>query len=65
MKLIDLNGKKRDIKSAIIITHDTVDIAGNNIKEPFVEVIVQGKNRSWTEWWPFDDFQNLNPEVEI
>ena len=65
MKLVDLNGKKRTVKSAIVITHDTVDIMGNDVKEPFVEVVIKGKNRSWTEWWPLADFEEKNPGVTI
>jgi hypothetical protein len=65
MKLVDLNGKERKVKSATLITHDVPDIEGNTVKEPFVEVIIKGKQSTWTEWWPFDDFQEMNPEVEI
>lgn len=65
MKLIDLNGKERKVKSASLIAHDVPDIEGNMVKEPFVEVVIKGKQSTWTEWWPFADFEELNPDVTL
>ena len=65
MKLIDINGKKRNVKSASVILHDTPDVAGNMVKEPYVEVVIEGKQSTWTEWWPLADFEEYNPGVNL
>ena len=62
IKVIDLNGKERIVKSLHKIFHDSVDVVtGEPVKEPFVEVIIEGNQSTWTEWWPLDDFKEKNP----
>lgn len=65
MKVIDLNGKKKTVKTAVIITHDVPDIEGNLVKEPYVEVVIEGKQSTWTEWWPLADFEEKNPNIHL
>ena len=66
MKVIDLNGKERKIKSAKLISHDAVDVVtGNTVPEKFVEVEIKGKQSTWTEWWPFKDFKRKNPTISL
>ena len=64
MRLIDLNGKERNVESAKIILHDATDsINGGGISEEFVEVEIVGKQSTWTEWWSLAEFQDNNPDV--
>ena len=66
MRLIDLNGKEREVESATIILHDAVDSqSGEGISEEFVEVVIVGKQSTWTEWWSYAEFQDNNPDVEL
>ena len=64
MNLIDLNGKKREVESAKIILHDAADaVNGGSVSEEFVEVVIVGKQSTWTEWWSFIEFKENNPDV--
>lgn len=65
MKIVDINGKKRKIKSIKKILHDIQDIEGHTIKEPYVEVEIKGKQSTWLEWYPLSDFEEKNPGVTI
>ena len=35
------------------------------IEEKFVEVTIIGKNRTWIEWYPLKQFEELNPDIRI
>ena len=62
MKIIDLNGKEREVSSIKKINHDAIDsITGEKVPETFVEVMIVGHNSNWPEWWPLEDFKELNP----
>ncbi len=64
MRLIDLNGKEREVESATLILHDTVDaVNGGTVSEEFVEIVIVGKQSTWTEWWSLAEFQDNNPDV--
>jgi hypothetical protein len=64
MKLIDLNGKERNVESARVILHDVSDaVNGGSVSEEFVEVVIEGKQSTWTEWWSLAEFQDNNPDV--
>ena len=66
MKLIDLNGKEREVESAHVILHDVADaVSGGVVSEEYVEVVIVGKQSTWTEWWSLAEFQDNNPEVEL
>lgn len=66
MKLINLNGKEKEVESYKVILHDAVDAqSGEGISEEFVEVVIVGKQSTWTEWWSLAEFKDNNPEVEI
>ena len=62
MIVVDLNGKERKVKSIKKIDHKTLDaITQETVSEIFVEVEIVGNNNTWVEWWPFDDFKQMNP----
>jgi len=66
MKIVDINGKKRNVKSIKKISHNVVDAkSGLEIKEPFVEVVIAGKQSTWTEWYPLDEFLDFNPNYNL
>ncbi len=67
MKIIDVNGKERNIASIKRIIHKVPDrITGDLIDVEFVEVEIIGRYRkNWTEWYPLDRFIELNPTINI
>lgn len=66
MKITDINGKKRKVEYARKILHDSVDaVTGLQIKEPFVEVVIIGKQNTWTEWYPLEEFLDYNPDFKL
>ena len=65
MKVLDLDGKERDVKYVKKIIHDTYDMNGKKIQTEMVEVVIIGKLREWTTWYEHNDFRELNSDVEI
>jgi hypothetical protein len=65
MRVIDINGKEREVKSLTRIMHDTPTLDGGIVKEPYVEVVIEGKQSTWTEWWGLKEFEELNPEIIV
>ena len=65
MKVIDINGKERNVKSLTRITHDTPTLEGGVVKEPYVEVVIEGKQSTWKEWWALGDFSTKNPDIVL
>jgi len=65
MKIIDINEKEREAESIKVINHETTDKDGNIVNEEFAEVVIKGKNRTWTEWYPLKIFKELNKEVKL
>jgi hypothetical protein len=64
MKLIDLNGKEKEVESYKLFLHDVQDaVSGGSITEQYVEVEVVGKQSTWTEWWSLAEFKDNNPDV--
>ena len=53
------------------IFHENVDgelktmqkVRVTEVEEKFVEYVVIGKRREWTEWCPLKDFERLNPGI--
>ena len=73
MKIIDINGKEREIISIKIIDHE-VPVVGPNAKEgemmtvKYIQVLIKPHFESrtpWLEWYPLDKFKEMNPEVII
>ena len=64
MKIIDLNGKERNIDSIKKIKHEVYDAINDEyIEVDYVEVEIIGKYRdNWKEWYPLDEFKDMNPE---
>lgn len=65
MEVIDLNGKKRTLSSIKKIIHQVPDRDGNPVNTEYVEVTIEGRTRTWSEWWPLPQFQKLNPEIKV
>jgi hypothetical protein len=62
MRVIDLNGKERDVLTIYKMYQDIPDaVNGGTVKEPFIEVVIEGKQSTWVEWWPLSDFKENNP----
>lgn len=66
MKIIDTDGKEREIKSIKTIIHQIKDvISGKLINEKFVEVMIIGENREWIQFYPLTEFKKFNPKVRV
>ena len=67
MKIIDTNGKEREALSLKRITHQIPDAVGGGIAttSEYVEVMIKGNFRSWTQWYPLAEFRKKNPTVLI
>lgn len=68
MKIIDINGKERNVKSVKRMTHQIPDAVNGGIAttQVFVEVVIIGRTgREWTEWYPFGKFAVMNPDLVV
>ena len=67
VKIIDTNGKKREILSIKRITHQIPDAVAGGIAttSEYVEVVIKGNFRSWLQWYPLAEFRERNPTVVI
>lgn len=64
-KVMDLNDKERNVRTIKKIEHMVPDlVGGGEVTEPYVEVMIVGKNREWVEWWPLKEFEKSNPKFE-
>lgn len=75
MKIIDMNGKEREIidESIKIIDHE-IPAIGPHAKEgemmivKYVQVLIKPHFESrtpWQEWYPLDKFKEKNPNVVL
>ena len=68
LKIIDVNGKEREAISIKRTTHQILDAVNGGIAttKEYVEVVIQGKTgRTWVEWYPFEHFAVMNPNLVI
>ena len=65
IKIIDPQGKERNVKDLSIVTHDVSSEEGEVTQEKFVQVTVIGNHREWINWYLLRDFRKLNPGVEL
>ena len=68
MKIIDINGKERNVQSIKRITQQIPDAVKGGIAttREYIEVVIVGKTgRRWTEWYPYEQFVVLNPDMVI
>ena len=75
MKIVDINGKEREIvkDSLIVIEHKVPAIGpyakpGDMIKKKFVQVLIKphfDSRTPWNEWYPIKEFKKMNPKVKI
>lgn len=71
IKIIDINGNKREVKSITKVEHVRYSsLDGEDYDEadnvPYIEVIIIGKSgREWVEWYPLEEFKKKNPKVKF
>ena len=67
MEVIDINGRKRNVQSIKRITQQIPDAINGGIAttKEYIEVVIIGKTRKWIEWYPFEQFIVLNPDLVI
>jgi hypothetical protein len=67
MKIIDINGRPKNAMELKIIQHNVTEaVTGDSISVPYVEAKIHGRSgRQWTEWYPVDEFEALNPDIEL
>ena len=67
MKIVDTEGKEREVDILGIVTHDNMNAVTGEVAEQieYVEVNVIGNHREWKNWYPLDEFRKLNPHVDI
>jgi len=67
MKITDINGKERDITSIKKVTQQIPDSVNGGVAavKEYVEVMIIGKTRTWKEWYPIEEFRDMNPKVVI
>lgn len=68
MKIIDINGKEREVLSIKRVAYEIRSaLNGEPIgNREYVEVVIQGKTgRTWKEWYPIEDFKEKNPNIVI
>ena len=54
--------KAKDIKT---VAHRMPDEHGDDVNVKCVELTIIGNNHEWRQWFPYDEFAKVNPEVEI
>ena len=67
---IIIDKKQNDVNQ---ISNENVDgelVAVDNIstvevETKFVEVNIIGKNSEWREWYPLEQFEEMNPEIRL
>ena len=68
MKVIDINGEEREVLSIKRMVQQIPDAVNGGIAttKEYIEVVIIGKTgRTWTEWYPFEQFVVLNPDLVI
>lgn len=67
MKIIDINGKEREALSVKRVSQQIPDALHGGIAATaeYVEVVIHGRVRVWTEWYPLEEFRTANPKVQI
>ena len=67
MRITDTDGKVREVLSIRRMTHQIPDAVGGGIAvaSEYVEVVIKGNFRTWTQWYSFAEFRNKNPTVVI
>ena len=65
--IIDINGKPRDVLYVHKITMQIPDRVNGGIvvTKNYAEVIIIGHFRSWKEWYPLEQFLDMNPDVVV
>ena len=63
MKIIDINGKEREVLSIERISHSHKDYKGNDVIADYAQIVIKGRVRTWMEWYPWVEFLESNPGV--
>jgi len=67
MKIIDPEGKEREVDILGVVTHDNMDAVTGEVAEQieYVEVNVIGNHREWKNWYPLNKFLEMNPDIDL
>ena len=67
MKITDVDGKEREVLSLKRITHQIPDAIGGGIAttSEYIEVVIKGNFRNWTQWYPIAEFRKRNPTMMV
>lgn len=68
MKIIDINGREREVISIKVVTEQIPDAINGGIAatKKFVEVVIKGRTgRTWKEWYPLEEFKEKNPGIDL
>jgi hypothetical protein len=63
LRIIDINGKEREVEYAKRIPHQVPDAQGVMYTSFYVEVLIIGPRGPRVEWYPIEDFMAKNPGV--
>lgn len=66
MKIYNLHSKnKKEIKDLKKSSYKEYDEDGKLKTNHYVEFEVIGKNRTWKDFMPIEDFKRLNPSISV
>ena len=68
MLIVDINGKEKEALLVKIIPHQVRDaLSDQMVNKMYVEALIKGKhrNKTWKEWYPLEEFQKRNPNIEL
>jgi len=66
VKITDCRDFKRyKAKDLRTVTYRLPDENGEEGNVKCVELTVIGNNREWKQWYPYDEFTKVNPEIKI
>lgn len=66
MQIFNLHTKnKREAENFKVVSHEEYDKKGKLQTNQYVEYTIIGKNRTWTDFMPVEDFKKRNPEIKV
>ena len=66
MEIVTENGKKKLVSEIEVVEQQEYDQVNDRyITQKYVKVHVVGKKFEWDEYYPYDIFKKLNPEVKV
>jgi len=67
LKFIDPQGRVREGLYFKKVKFAVKDAVNNDVMklETYVEVMIKGRNRQWVQWYKYEEFKRLNPNIVI